>query len=190
MSNIVSIVTSISSIVPSIMMLAKAFSVMMGIYFTGNSLYQYYVLSNPNSAKSMSNQYQVTAMGATVQLIVAACLISFAQDNSVQNIVSSMFGMDTFVMPAAMSYIKDNDLSFSQIQQSLGNAIENIMLMVGSLAIIKALMLARRISLGLSRESYSHVWIFLFTGALCLNIKEFASILDNTFGFHFSKFFY
>jgi len=190
MSNITVIITSIGSIVPAIMTVTKAFSGVVGLYFTGNSLYQYYSLSNPQSAKGMSSTFQPTVMGATIQLIIAAFLISFAQNSVVQNIISSMIGMDTFSIPASMSYVGNDNLSFIKIQQSLGSAIENIMVMVGSIAILKALLLARRISVGLSRESYAHVWTYTASGALAINIKDFASMLDATFGFNFSRFFF
>ncbi len=190
-SDITSILVAVSKIVPSIMMLLKTFGGIVGIYFVGNSLYTYYAVSNPANARALSSNQQPTVLGATFQLVIGALLVSFSQELALQSIVSSILGFDTFVMPSSLSYTGTlSSLSVTDIQKSIGLAIENILALVGSVAIVKGLLVCRRISLGFSREPFGHVVGYVIAGAACLNIKQFALMLDNSLGFNFSSLFF
>jgi hypothetical protein len=190
MNNITDVIIILGSLMPTLMFVLRTFAGLIGIYFVGNALYQYYILSNPQASKSIASNGVITVGGSTIQLFIGACLTGLAQGDAIHNIVSSMLGKDTFVIPPSMSIINTEVASFSVIQESLGIAIENIMVLIGSVAIVRGLMLARRISLGMAKESLSAVTAFLILGALCINIKDFAIMLDNTFGLHFSSFFF
>ncbi len=189
MNNITDVIIIVGGLMPSLMFVLRTFAGLSGIYFVGNALYQYYLLSNPQANKTMAAGGFVSTSGATVQLCIGACLTGFAQGDAIHNIVSSMLGKDTFVMPPSMSIVNTESSSFAAVQQSLGIAVQNIMVLIGSVSIVRGLMLARRINLGLAKESLSAVTSFLILGALCINIKDFAIALDNTFGLHFSRFF-
>ncbi|MFM2343847.1 MAG: hypothetical protein RLZZ210_455 [Pseudomonadota bacterium] len=189
MNNITDVIIILGGLMPSLMFVLRTFAGLIGIYFIANALYLYYSVSNPQISKSTVSGGTISVGGATIQLIVGAMLTGFAQGDAVHSIVSSMLGKDTFTMPSSMSIINTDSASFSAIQESLGIAIENIMVLIGSIAIVRGLMLARRISLGLAKESMSAVTALLILGSLSLNIKDFAIMLDNTFGLHFSRFF-
>jgi hypothetical protein len=188
MSNISDIMIRVGELSPIFMHLLRGMSGFTGLYFVGNALYQYYMLSNPLANKTLPSGAMVTPSGATIQMIVGGFLGGFATNNSLQSIVSSLFFTDTFVMPASFSLVGSSS-SFFLVQQTLSVAIEHIMALIGSMAIVRALILTRRISLGMSRDPIGHAIYYLVFGAFALNIRQFAEILDNSFGFNFSHFF-
>src|SRR5687767_7578905 len=105
MSNITQITLAISSIVPTLMTLIRTFAGMIGLYLVGDALFKYYALSNPQAIKTSISGHQVSVIGATTQLIIASLLLSFASGDNIHSIISSMVGMDTFIMPPEMSII-------------------------------------------------------------------------------------
>ncbi len=186
--DITDVMIRVGTLTPIFMNILRGFSGVVGLYFVANALYQYYIISNPGASKTLPSGAIVTPSGATIQLIIGGMLAAFATSNNLQNIVSSLLVTDTFIMPASFSFVGSSS-SFLLIQQNLGAAIQHIMALIGSVAIVRALILTRRISLGLSRDSISHAIYYLIFGGFALNIKQFAEILDTSLGLNFSHFF-
>jgi hypothetical protein len=193
MNSIIDILIKLSELSAPIMLIIRSLCALAGIIMVGNSLYQLYVLSNPQASKTVSPNSSVSVTGAIIQLIIAALLISFSSSNNILGIASSMVGFDsnTFTIPGSLSNIGGNAnvANFTGIRSIVSQGIQAILGFVGVVAIVKALFSIRRIGMGLSKESMVSPLFFIISGSLCLNIVEFCAILDTSLGVNFSRFF-
>lgn len=182
MPSLATVVNNLGELAPIILMVVQSFCMLAAIYLTGHALYQFYLLSQPNGAAKAKS-----AMAPLVEIIVAACLLSLSQDIIMQGIIASwLTDNTTFSMPQQFS-ISDNTSSISELKLALGSAVENIMFLTGTLAIIKGLLILKQMNYGETKSGLSAVISHFVFGAFSLNLRLTIGLLDNSFGFTFTQ---
>ncbi len=176
-------VVHLAALVPTLLMLLRAFCFLMGIILTGHALYQWYALSQ---AAGQYQMQQGNVMAPFVEIIVAGFLLALARDIVVQKIIASWVSSTNFQMPASLSYQAQD--SISGIRMLIGLALENMMFLTGTLAIVRGLLVLKNSAYKKGQASVGVGMSYLLFAAFALNFKATIGLIDGGFGFQMSKF--
>lgn len=173
------IVANIGNAVPAFFLVVRGLCGAMAIFFVIHACMQFY---------KMSQNYtqQGSPMGPVVELIVAGLLSSLSMDNHVQSIVANIVTSTNFQMPQQFSMMGSSGFEMQGLHSALGAAIINIMFLMGTVAIVRGLILLKRLSYGDTKHHLSSVFTYIISGAFALNIETMVGIFDTSIGTHFS----
>jgi hypothetical protein len=174
------VITNFGQLTPSILLIIRAIAGMLAVVLTIHALFKFYRMSQENQPQQNTN-----IMGPLVELIVAGVLLALSTDLVVQNIVANLTTQVNYQMPP--QFALSSNQSLSELRRAVGLAIENIMFLVGTIAIIRGLLVLKRMSYGDQNHKIGAVLTYLIAGSLALNINRVVRIFDSALGVRFSE---
>jgi hypothetical protein len=179
--NLSNIIVKFGQLTPAILSIIQALAGMLAIILTIRALFAFYKMT-----QEIQSSQTKGIMGPLTELVVAGILFSLSQGLVVQNIVANFTTQVQFKMPAQFSLLP-NEQNMQSLRVALGLAIENIMFLVGTVGIMRGLLILKRMSYGEQNYKMSSVLSYLISGSLALNINTIVSIFDNGLGTRFGE---
>lgn len=181
MPDLMSIMINASKIAPVFIIVIQGIAIFVGAILVGQSLIDFYLVSNDNSSKMFSPASKSTTVGATVKLFVGGLFVGLGTLQFVGILSRTLTG--DYVNSRLMSYSSSGTSMAEQAQLAVYGLL-SIMQAVGICAVFKSLWaLVQRHNGNPQGNGYGTITAWFLGGVCAWNFKWSADLINNTIGF-------